>query len=110
MTPIWKSQGPALDTRYIPDPIMLCSQSFATPKHRGNATLLYIYTHILAEPIARTVQYISRLLDGFRCGIPVFLLDCFARKRKDASFEAVVQVWGEDDVFVLVAVGKLFAN
>jgi len=86
---------------------MICSRSFATPKHRGNATLLYIYTHILAEPVARAVQYISRLLDGFGCGIPVFLLDCFACEGEDTGFEAVVEVGGEDDVFVLIAVGKL---
>jgi len=67
--------------------------------------LLYIYTHILAEPVARAVQYIRRLLDGFGCSIPVFLLDCFACEREDAGFEAVVKVGGEYDVFVLIAVG-----
>ena len=86
---------------------MLSCHSFATPKHHGNATLLYTHIHISAEPITCAVQYISRLLDRFSSSIPVFLLDCFACEREDASFETVIEVGGEDNVFVLVAVGEL---
>jgi hypothetical protein len=71
---------------------------------------VHIHTNISAEPFARAIQYISRLFDGFGCRVPIFLLNGFACEREDAGFEAVVKIGGEDGVFVLVAVGKLFVS
>lgn len=87
--------------------MMQCCHSFVTPKTpRKCNSAIHKYT-FSAEPVARAVQYISRLFDRFGSGVPVFLLDCLACKREDAGFQAVVKIGCEDDVFVLVAVGEL---
>ena len=67
----------------------------------------HMYITLVTKSFARAGKYISRLFDSFSSGIPVFLLDCFACEGEDTGFEAVVEVGGEDDVFVLIAVGKL---
>jgi hypothetical protein len=109
--PTQRSRGLALHTTYFPRPsnallaFFRCAQ---TPRKCNFAVHIYKHTHTSTQPIARAIQYISRLLDSFCGGTPVFLLDCFACEREDAGFEAVVEAGGEDDVFVLVAVGELF--
>jgi hypothetical protein len=68
---------------------------------------MHTHIHVSAKSIARAVQYIGSLFDSFGSGIPVFLLDCFASEGEDTSFKTVVEIGSEDDVLVLVAVGKL---
>jgi hypothetical protein len=84
---------------------------FQSPKRRVCNILIQIPHTALslrtAQALPSSVDYIGSLLDCLGRGVPIFLLDCSARKGKDTRLMPVVSVGGEDDVFELFASRKL---